>query len=216
MAQAAGRHFPLSVPRRFICDLVHFARKVPSVPVERRMQLAGVSDARARSDKRPSWCAIFTKAYAILAARRPALRTAYLSFPRHRLYEHFTNVASIAVERRIAGEDCVLFGHIRSPETVPLIELNARLGHFKEAPIQEVGSFRHCAPTQPPPSTGSQTSLVDSPQLGAQMRPLPGHIWRQRLREPWRRLAAPIVPFNDDFELWRSRTRWLDRRATDL
>jgi hypothetical protein len=143
MGQVAGRHFPLSVPRRFICDLVHFARKVPSVPVERRMHLAGVAAARARGNERPSWCAIFTKAYAILAARRPELRTAYLSFPRPHLYEHFTNVASIAVERPIAGEDCVLFGHIRSPEAVPLTELNARLAHFKDAPIQEVGSFRH-------------------------------------------------------------------------
>jgi hypothetical protein len=143
MGQAAGRHFSLSLPRRFICDLVHFAQKVPSVPVERRMQLARVAAARARSGERPSWCAIFTKAYAVLGARRPELRTAYLSFPRPHLYEHFTNVASIAVERRIDGEECVLFGHVRSPEALSLVELNSQLRRFKEAPVSSVGSFRH-------------------------------------------------------------------------
>jgi hypothetical protein len=143
MVQAAGRHFPLSVPRRFICDLVHFAQKVPSVPVERRMQLARVAAARARTGERPSWCAIFTKAYAVLAARRPELRTSYLSFPRPHFYEHFTNVASIAVERRIDAEECVLFGHVRSPEKMPLAELNSQLHRFKEAPVSSVGSFRH-------------------------------------------------------------------------
>ena len=37
---------------------------------------------------RPSWCAIFTKAYAVVAARYPELRRAYLKFPFPRLYEH--------------------------------------------------------------------------------------------------------------------------------
>jgi hypothetical protein len=143
MGQAAGRHFPLSLPRRFICDLVHFAQQVPSVPVERRMPLARVAAARARSVERPSWCAIFTKAYAILAARRPELRTSYLAFPRPHLYEHFINVASIAVERRIDGEECVLFGHVRAPENMSLLELNSQLRRFKEAPVSSVGSFRH-------------------------------------------------------------------------
>ena len=68
MPQPVGRNVPLSLPRRFICDLVHFAHKVPTVPVERRMELAAVVAARQAARPRPSWCALFTKAYAFVAA----------------------------------------------------------------------------------------------------------------------------------------------------
>ncbi|HZU36958.1 MAG TPA: hypothetical protein VFA18_13650, partial [Gemmataceae bacterium] len=64
MSQPAGFNLPLSLPRRFIGDLLHFAQKVPSVPVQRRMNLAAVVAARNVAAPRPSWCAIFTKAYA--------------------------------------------------------------------------------------------------------------------------------------------------------
>src|SRR5438128_10978349 len=96
MAQPVGRNIPLSLPRRFICDLVHFAHKVPSVPVQRRMNLGPLLAARQEADPRPSWCALFTKAYGMVAAATPELRRAYLSFPRPHLYEHPINVASIA------------------------------------------------------------------------------------------------------------------------
>jgi hypothetical protein len=143
MRRPVGRNIPLSLPRRFICDLVHFAHQVPTVPVQRRMQLACVSAARRQCHERPSWCAVFTKAYAVVAARRPELRRAYLSFPRPHLYEHFGNVASIAVERRVKAEDAVLFAHVRSPETLSLGELHRQLRSFKQDPIETVGSFRH-------------------------------------------------------------------------
>ena len=109
MSQPAGRNIALSLPRRFICDLVHFARQVPSVPVQRRMNLAPVVAARQLAEPRPSWCTIFTKAYGYVAAAIPELRRAYLSFPFPHLYEHPINVASIAVERRLGDEEAVFF-----------------------------------------------------------------------------------------------------------
>src|SRR5713226_8952981 len=112
MPQPVGRNLSLSLPRRFICDLVHFAHKVPTVPVERRMCLAEVAAARQAARPRPSWCAVFTKAYACVAAARPELRRAYLSFPTPHLYEHPLNVASVAVERRFGDEDAVFFAHL--------------------------------------------------------------------------------------------------------
>ena len=79
MPQPAGVKLPLSLPRRMIGDYLHFARQIPSIPVQRRMQLAAVVAARQASGPRPSWCALFTKAYAFVSAARPPLRRAYVS-----------------------------------------------------------------------------------------------------------------------------------------
>src|SRR5262245_20875602 len=100
MPHPVGRTIPLSLPGRFVCDLLHFARQVPAVPVERRMDLAAVAAARRLARPRPSWCALLTKAYSFVSALVPELRRAYLPFPRPRLYEHPIPVASIAIERR--------------------------------------------------------------------------------------------------------------------
>lgn len=142
MSQPVGRSLPLSLPRRFIGDLVHFARQVPSVPVERRMDLAAVVAARRAARPRPSWCALFTKAYASVVAARPELRRAYLAFPSPHLYEHPVGIASVAVERRFGDEDAVFFAHLRSPETLGLSELDARLRRFKDEPLERIGAFR--------------------------------------------------------------------------
>src|SRR5262245_50569166 len=93
-----GRSIRLSLPRKLVCDLVHFAHKIPSVPVQKEVKLHEVEEARAKLAARPSWAAIFTKAYARVAAEMPELRRAYLYFPWARLYEHPINVASVAVE----------------------------------------------------------------------------------------------------------------------
>jgi hypothetical protein len=142
MSQPKGRNVRLSLPRRFIGDLLHAARQVPSVPVQRRMNLAAVVAARQAAAPRPSWAAIFTKAYAFVCAARPELRRSYLSFPTPHLYEHPVSVASVAVERRLGDEDAVFFGHVTEPEGRGLSELDLRLRAFKEQPVEEIGSFR--------------------------------------------------------------------------
>ena len=115
MGEAYGRRVPISLPRRWINDFLHFAQKVPTVPVQRRMNLAALKAAREECDPRPSWVALFAKAYALVAAKRPELRRVYVSFPWAYFYEHPTSVVSIAIERRIADEDCVFFTQIRGP-----------------------------------------------------------------------------------------------------
>ncbi len=142
MRQPAGRNIPLSLPRRFVGDLVHFARKVPTVPVERRMNLAAVVAARETATPRPGWCAIFTKAYAMTALRHASLRQAYLSFPTPHLYEHPISVASVAIERRLMDEDAVLFVPFRRPDEKSLAELDEELRRLKETPIEKVSAFR--------------------------------------------------------------------------
>jgi hypothetical protein len=142
MPQPAGFNLPLSLPRRLIGDYLHFAHQIPSVPVQRRMRLGEVVEARAAAGARPSWCSIFTKAYAFVSAARPELRRAYLSFPRPHLYQHPINVASLAVERPFGNEDAVFFGQLREPERRSLPQIDAHIRSLKDLPLERVGAFR--------------------------------------------------------------------------
>jgi hypothetical protein len=142
MPQPAGRNLRLSLPRRFVCDLIHFARNVPTVSIERCMTLGEVASARAAARPKPSWCTLFTKAYGFVSAAWPELRRAYLSFPRPHLYEHPVPVATVAVERDYRDEKGVFVAHVSEPQRRGLPELEAELQRAKEAPIESVGSFR--------------------------------------------------------------------------
>jgi hypothetical protein len=140
-----GRSLPLSAPRRIMCDLMAFAKAIPTVPVQRQMNVASVVEARTDPALRasaPGWCAIFTKAYGVMALRFPQLRRAYLPLLRPHLYEHPYSIASIAVERQYQGENAVFWGHLRRPEGQPLSDLQAQLRRFKEAPLESINLFR--------------------------------------------------------------------------
>jgi hypothetical protein len=137
-----GHKVPLSLPRRWICDLLHFAKQVPTVPVERRIDIRSVVQARSQLERRPSWAAIFTRAYALVGRDLAPLRRAYLSFPRPHLYEFPSSIASVAIERIWNGENAVFFAHLRSPETHTLDDLDRFLRDFKEKPIEQFGLFR--------------------------------------------------------------------------
>ena len=137
-----GRTLALSPARRFVGDLLRAAAGVPTVPVQRRMALARLADARAAQVARPTWTALFTLAYARVCRERPELRRAYLSFPSPRLYEYPVSVAAVAVERDLAGEKAVLVGKVKDPAALPLAELDARLAHFRTAPVGAVKDFR--------------------------------------------------------------------------
>jgi hypothetical protein len=137
-----GHSVPLSLPRRWICDLLYFAQKVPTVPVERRIDVGAVLAARSQLDNRPSWAAIFTRAYGLVAREFPALRRYYLGFPWPHLYEFPFSIASVAIEREWNGENAVFFAHLRSPETQSIATLDHALRGFKERPVEEFGLFR--------------------------------------------------------------------------
>ena len=112
-----GHNLPLSVPRRIMGDLMSFAKAIPSVPVQRPMNVAPVMSARARLGRNaPGWCAIFTKAFGLMAREFPELRRAYIPFPRAHLYEHPCSIASIAIEREYQGEPGVFWAHLAAPK----------------------------------------------------------------------------------------------------
>jgi hypothetical protein len=137
-----GRWVGLSLPRRFLGDVLHFASKIPTVPVQRRMMLADVAAARTALPDRPGWPAVFLKAYARVAAEVPVLRRAYVVLPWPHLVEYPSSVASVAVERDYQGEPAVFFGRISDPASLPLAEVHTRVRTFAEAPLESVKPFR--------------------------------------------------------------------------
>lgn len=125
-----------------MCDFLNCSRQVPLVAVERQVPLREVIEARQCIQPRPSWSAVFIKAYALVAERRAELRRAYLSFPWARLHQHACNVAHFTVARQIDGEEVVLTIQIRHPERLPLAEINARVRRAQSEPVMEIADFR--------------------------------------------------------------------------
>jgi hypothetical protein len=122
-----------------MCDLLADARRVPTAAVQRQLHLAPVAAARRAVGPRLSWCTVFTRAYAVVAAARPELRRAYRDWPWPHLYEHPENVAAVAVERRLETEPIVFFGRLRQPQHQGLRELEEVLRRLKEEPVKAVG-----------------------------------------------------------------------------
>ena len=141
MAKITGRRVALSLPRRWMADIMHLSRGMPRFVADRRLKLAEVVAARAAAAAPPSWPAIFAKAYALVAAKRPELRRSYQTFPWPHLYEADVSVASVAVAREFAGEPAVFFGLIHAPDGQPLAQLTGHLHDFKTKPVAEVGPF---------------------------------------------------------------------------
>jgi hypothetical protein len=142
MPRPAGRNMALSLPRRLACDLSYFAQRIPSVPVQRRMNLTALEAARSLAQPQPSWHAIFAKAFGMVAESRAELRRAFFSFPWSHLYEHPVSVASLAIESRLGDEDAMLFTHVESPEQQSLVQVDAELGRYREQPIENFITFQ--------------------------------------------------------------------------
>lgn len=142
MHEPRGRAVPLTAPRRFIIDLLHFAKQVPSVPVSRDMDVSALVAARASHPTRPSWALLFMKAYALVCEKNPPLRRALLTFPWSRLYEHPISVCALALEREYQGEEGIFVGLFRGPEVPSLVRLQEPLEWYRKTPLQEIGFYR--------------------------------------------------------------------------
>ena len=133
----SGRSLPLSVPRRFLADFVHFARKMPLVGISRKMDLGAVVEARKKVSPAPNWTLLFAKAFARVAVERRA----YMGFPWPHLYQCDDSVATIAIERAYNGEPMVMFAPFKNPQETPLAELARQLNDFKTKPIEEIDAL---------------------------------------------------------------------------
>lgn len=142
MSQPVGKNTSVSYFRRLVTDLMQFAVVVPSVTIERRMDLSRLIAARQACTPSPSWSAIFIKAFAVVAARTPLLRTSYLKFPWPRFYEHSISIATLNVDRQLADERVVLQVHIPSPDTCSLRELDILISKYQEQPVEDIPAYR--------------------------------------------------------------------------
>ncbi len=142
MSKRTGTRHSISYFRRLVIDLMHFSRKVPSVAIERRMKLGRLMTARQACDPRPTWSALFMKAYALVSARTPALRTSYIKFPWPHFYTHGTTLASINIDRQLPGERVILPVTIRNPQNRSLEEIDALIRRYKDEPVENIKSYQ--------------------------------------------------------------------------
>jgi hypothetical protein len=137
-----GRAIGLSVQRRMVIDFLHFARSVPTVPVQKRMSIAALAAARAACRDRPRWTAIFTKAFALVAEEVPELRRSYVKLPWPHLYEYPTSKANIMIERDYRGERALCPVSIKDPARQPLSAIGALLQRATTDPLETIKDFR--------------------------------------------------------------------------
>src|SRR5262249_48887273 len=97
-----GRKIPLSLARKMIGDFVAVSQRIPLAHGERRIDIRALRAAVMAMPRhpRPDWLPLFFKAYAIVAADRPALRRLFIRRPWPHLYEHPENVGSVVISRR--------------------------------------------------------------------------------------------------------------------
>ncbi|MSQ93643.1 MAG: hypothetical protein EXR98_03700 [Gemmataceae bacterium] len=124
MSESIGHGVKMSRARRFICDLLHAGMQVPLVTIQKDMNVADLIAARKGADPRPSWCAIFTKAYGKMVASRPDMRRACLTVPWLRMFEYHATSADVTIEVNHEGENCLAFVKVRKPESLPLLEFD--------------------------------------------------------------------------------------------
>ena len=153
MHELKGRNLPLTGPRRFIIDLVHFARQIPSTPVSRPMDVSAlIGPARHASGAAVVGGPVHEGLRP--GGRRPSpLASGLLEFPWPRLYEHPWMNCAWRSSGRSRSEQGVFVGLFRAPEQQTLGQLQEALAFYKSQPLEEVGFYRRamCVSRGPTP-----------------------------------------------------------------
>jgi hypothetical protein len=132
----------ISLPRRFITDLMHASMRVPFVSLSRTLDVSRLIEARAQVPHQPGWASIFVKAFALVARDEPLLRTLYVKLPWPHFFELPRSVAMVAVARVEDGQDCILPEKVPAPHERSLTDIDAQIRHAKNAPLMEIPAFR--------------------------------------------------------------------------
>ncbi len=125
-----GRRFRLTSSRSLVLDIAHFAKKVPTFPVERWFDLSDVATARSEAMPRISWVALFIKAYGLVSRHIPQLRTQYVPYPIPHFYESRQSVISVSINRLHEGQDRLFWGKFAGPEHMRLLDVQYLLNHY--------------------------------------------------------------------------------------
>ena len=137
-----GTKRKISLPRRFIIDLMHASMRVPFISLSRPLDIGPFMAARAKANSPPGWAAVFVKAFSIVAKDEPVLRRLYVKLPWPHFFELPRSIAMVAVARVEDGEEFILPEKIPAPEQHPLTEIDAQIRRAKNAPIEEIPAFR--------------------------------------------------------------------------
>ena len=137
-----GTSCKISLPRRFVIDLMHASMGVPFVSLSRPLDVRELIAARGSLSRPPGWAAIFVKAFALVARDEPILRMLYARWPWPRLYQLPRSAAMVAIARVEDGEECVLTEKVQAADRIALAAIDAQLRRAKEAEIHEIATFR--------------------------------------------------------------------------
>ncbi len=137
-----GTRRKISLPRRFIIDFMRASMRVPTISFSRSIDVGPYLEARAKAAQRPGWAAAFVKALALVAKEEPVLRTLYVKLPWPHFFEVPHSIAMVAVARRESGEEFILPEAVPKPENRSLLDIDAQIRRAKDAPIEQIPSFR--------------------------------------------------------------------------
>ena len=123
-------------------DIIHNGKKAHVMGCSWRINVAPLLAARGTRLPPAGWTAIWMKTLALVARRRPELRTLYLPLPWAHLYVHPQIVCAVVVERTWRDAEAVFFEQVAAPDRYSLPELDEILRQLKQRPVESVGSFR--------------------------------------------------------------------------
>ncbi len=123
--------------RAIVLDVVRYAAKVPSFPVERYVDVRALADLRDRSTSRVSWSALFARAYGLTSRKHSQLREIYVAWPWPRVYTSPDCILALSVNRQMPDGERLFFGRIHSPDKRSLAAIQADIESFQsEDPSQ--------------------------------------------------------------------------------
>ena len=143
MREPTGHYLSLPGPRKFIGDLVHFARRIPSAPVARSIDHFGPFRGAGSASGAAFVVMRFYEGLRTGGSRSTLpLRRSLLEFPWPRLYEHPWMNCAMAIERVYQGEEGVFVGIFRAPEQQTLSQLQEAVAWYKNETLEKVGFYR--------------------------------------------------------------------------
>lgn len=147
MSASHGRCHPLTLPRRWVGDILHFGRQVPIITGERGLRIRPLVSARRSTPRPPTWSSIILKAIGLVGLKVPEVRQSYLSFPWGRIHEMPYSVGSVVLDREYEGGHAVFPCPLLRPEGRPLREIQTVVDGWKTGPVSAHGPLRRLVRT---------------------------------------------------------------------
>lgn len=140
-----GTRHRIPPERRLAIDISIVARRVPSFPVLRRMDLQPIERWRQElkaSGRRIGWAAILAYAYGSVCREIPELRDVYVARPFPYMYRHPEPIASITIHRPTSTETPYLgrlvWGRFVCSEATNLQTYQDQLDLWNSMPVEQI------------------------------------------------------------------------------